>query len=91
MALRNLLALVFFACHFLVHIFFHRMCTHNLQASFFYPKHCRIHAIAVFSDADKYSKHVRLADEAFHIVPSKAKDSYLSSEKILNAALKLDL
>jgi 3-methylcrotonyl-CoA carboxylase alpha subunit len=51
-------------------------------------KKLNIHTIAVYSDADKHSKHVRLANEAIHIGSSKAKDSYLSSEKILNAALK---
>ena len=50
-------------------------------------KKLNILTIAVYSDADKNSKHVRLADEKINIGPSKAKDSYLSSEKILNAAL----
>ena len=40
-------------------------------------KKLNIHSVAVFSDADKKSKHVRLADEAFHIGPSKAQESYL--------------
>ena len=30
-------------------------------------KKLNIHSVAVFSDADKKSKHVRLADESFHI------------------------
>ena len=47
-----------------------------------------MHSIAVYSDADKNSKHVRLANEAIHIGPSKAQESYLSVEKILDAALK---
>ena len=51
-------------------------------------KKLNIHSVAVFSDADKKSKHVRLADESFHIGSSKAQESYLSVEKILNAALK---
>ena len=44
-------------------------------------KKLNIHSVAVFSDADKKSKHVRLADESFYIGPSKAKESYLSTER----------
>ncbi len=51
-------------------------------------KKLNIHSIAVYSDIDKKSKHVRLADEAVHIGNSKAQESYLSSRKIINAALK---
>ena len=51
-------------------------------------KKLNIQTVAVYSDADKNSKHVRLADEKIHIGPSKAKDSYLSSKKILDAALQ---
>ena len=51
-------------------------------------KKLNIQTVAVYSDADKNSKHVRLADEKIHIGPSKAKDSYLSSTKILDAALQ---
>ena len=52
-------------------------------------KKLNIHSIAVYSDIDKKSKHVRLADEAIHIGNSKAQESYLSSRKIINAALKV--
>lgn len=45
-------------------------------------------SVAVFSDADKGSKHVRMADESFHIGPSKSQESYLAFDKILNVALK---
>lgn len=51
-------------------------------------KKLNIHSIAVYSDIDKNSKHVRLANEAIHIGPSKAKESYLSTKNILDAALK---
>ena len=51
-------------------------------------KKLNIHSIAVYSDIDKNSKHVRLANEAIHIGSSKAKESYLSTENILDAALK---
>jgi 3-methylcrotonyl-CoA carboxylase alpha subunit len=45
-----------------------------------------IRTVAVFSDADAGSGHVRLADEAVHIGPSAATDSYLSIDRILEAA-----
>ena len=47
-----------------------------------------LYTIAIFSDIDKKSKHVRLAHESIHIGSSKAQESYLSSKKIINAALK---
>lgn len=47
-----------------------------------------IRTVAVFSDADRQSLHVKMADEAIHIGASASKDSYLVGEKILQAALK---
>ena len=44
--------------------------------------------VAVFSDADRHAPHVGLADEAVHIGASPASDSYLSVEKLLDAARK---
>ena len=52
-------------------------------------KKLNLHSIAVYSDVDKNSKHVRKADESVHIGGSKAQDSYLSSNKIIEAALKV--
>ena len=52
-------------------------------------KKLNLHSIAVYSDVDKNSKHVRKADESVYIGGSKAQDSYLSSNKIIEAALKL--
>ncbi len=43
-------------------------------------------SVAVFSDADRHAPHVSQADEAVHIGPSTAADSYLSIDKILDAA-----
>src|SRR5690242_3098545 len=45
-----------------------------------------IGSVAVFSDADRRSLHVRLADEAEHIGPGPSSESYLRSEGILEAA-----
>jgi 3-methylcrotonyl-CoA carboxylase alpha subunit len=45
-----------------------------------------IRTVAVYSDADAKALHVRQADEAVHIGPSPARESYLVGEKILAAA-----
>jgi len=45
-----------------------------------------IRTIAVYSDADAKALHVRQADEAVHIGPSPARDSYLDGAKIIAAA-----
>ncbi|GLT02313.1 3-methylcrotonyl-CoA carboxylase subunit alpha [Sphingobium jiangsuense] len=45
-----------------------------------------IRTVAVYSDADADALHVRSADEAVHIGPSPARDSYLVGEKIIAAA-----
>ena len=45
-----------------------------------------IPSVAVYSDADRASLHVRMADEAAHIGPSPSAESYLRIDKILDAA-----
>jgi acetyl-CoA carboxylase biotin carboxylase subunit len=45
-----------------------------------------IRSVAVFSDADRTSMHVRYADEAYHIGPSSSSESYLNIEKIIETA-----
>ncbi|MEH6410206.1 MAG: acetyl/propionyl/methylcrotonyl-CoA carboxylase subunit alpha [Hyphomonas sp.] len=45
-----------------------------------------IRTVAVYSDADASALHVRLADEALHIGPSPAAESYLVGDKIIEAA-----
>ncbi len=45
-----------------------------------------IRAAAVYSDADRESLHVRMADEAHGIGPAVAKESYLNVERILDTA-----
>jgi acetyl-CoA/propionyl-CoA carboxylase, biotin carboxylase, biotin carboxyl carrier protein len=47
-----------------------------------------IESVAVFSDADAGAPHVRGADRAVHIGPTPARDSYLSIERVLDAAAR---
>jgi acetyl-CoA carboxylase biotin carboxylase subunit len=47
-----------------------------------------IQSVAVFSDADRTSMHVRYADEAYHIGPSPSSESYLIIDKIIEVAKK---
>jgi 3-methylcrotonyl-CoA carboxylase alpha subunit len=45
-----------------------------------------IRTVAVYSDADAKALHVRQADEAVHIGPSPAAESYLRGDRIIAAA-----
>ena len=45
-----------------------------------------IRSVAVYSDVDRASLHVRKADEAYHIGPATASESYLNIDKIIDAA-----
>ncbi len=45
-----------------------------------------IATVAVYSDADRNARHVRLADEAVAIGPAPARESYLRADAILAAA-----
>lgn len=45
-----------------------------------------IPSVAVYSDVDRLSQHVRYADEAHHIGPAEARESYLNGEKIIAVA-----
>jgi acetyl-CoA/propionyl-CoA carboxylase biotin carboxyl carrier protein len=47
-----------------------------------------IESVAVFSDADAGAPHVRGADRAVHIGPTPARDSYLSIERVIEAAVR---
>lgn len=46
----------------------------------------RIATVAVYSDADRDSMHVRMADEAYNVGPAPSSQSYLRWEKILEVA-----
>jgi len=47
-----------------------------------------IETVAVYSEADRTSAHISLADEAYLIGPAAAKESYLNINKILEVAKK---
>ena len=47
-----------------------------------------ISTVAVFSEVDRASLHVRKADEAYSIGPAPAAESYLRGDKILEVALR---
>uniref|UniRef100_A0A8C6PA37 Methylcrotonoyl-CoA carboxylase subunit alpha, mitochondrial n=1 Tax=Nothobranchius furzeri TaxID=105023 RepID=A0A8C6PA37_NOTFU len=47
-----------------------------------------VRTVAVYSDADKHSMHVAMADEAYHIGPPASQQSYLSMKKVLEVAKK---
>ena len=49
-------------------------------------KKLNIKTVAVYSEADEYSKHVLEADESIFIGPAAASESYLSIKKIIDAA-----
>ena len=43
-----------------------------------------VQTVALYSDIDKNSKHVSLADEAYYVGPNPASESYLLGDKILD-------
>ncbi|TYC53448.1 acetyl/propionyl/methylcrotonyl-CoA carboxylase subunit alpha [Rhodobacterales bacterium] len=47
-----------------------------------------IRTVAVYSDADAGAKHVAMADEAFHIGPAPVSESYLKTDRIIEACRK---
>ena len=49
-------------------------------------KEMGIQTVAVYSEADRDSLHVNLADESYCIGPAAAKDSYLNMAAILSVA-----
>jgi len=48
-----------------------------------------ITSVAVYSDADRDSRHVKLADEAYHIGGSRPDESYLKADVLLALAKKV--
>ena len=47
-----------------------------------------VRTVAVYSDADRTAQHVLMADEAYRIGKSPARESYLVGERIIETALK---
>jgi acetyl-CoA carboxylase biotin carboxylase subunit len=45
-----------------------------------------VRSVAVYSDADRASLHVQLADQAYPIGPAPSRESYLAIDKIIGAA-----
>lgn len=54
-------------------------------------KEMGIETVAVYSEADKDSLHVQLADEAFCIGPASSKESYLNMTNIMSVAKMRDV
>ncbi|SES82796.1 acetyl-CoA carboxylase, biotin carboxylase subunit [Oceanobacillus limi] len=54
-------------------------------------KELDIETVAVYSEADKESLHVQLADEAYCIGPTLSKDSYLNFTNIMSVATLTDV
>ena len=51
-------------------------------------KNLGIQTVGVYSEADKYSKHTQLMDEAYLIGPPPPSESYLKVEHIIEVALR---
>jgi 3-methylcrotonyl-CoA carboxylase alpha subunit len=51
-------------------------------------KRLGVATVAVYSDADANARHVALCDEAWHIGPAPARESYLDMARILEVAKK---
>ncbi|HEX6710293.1 MAG TPA: biotin carboxylase N-terminal domain-containing protein, partial [Rubrobacter sp.] len=47
-----------------------------------------ISSVAVYSDADRESLHASIADEAYHVGPTPATESYLNVGKLIDVARK---
>jgi acetyl-CoA carboxylase biotin carboxylase subunit len=47
-----------------------------------------IPTVAVYSDCDRGARHVRDADQAVHIGPSQASESYLNIDRLIDAAAR---
>jgi acetyl-CoA/propionyl-CoA carboxylase biotin carboxyl carrier protein len=45
-------------------------------------------SVAVYSDPDREALHARLADEAYHVGPAPAAESYLNVERLIEVARK---
>src|SRR5690349_3987689 len=48
----------------------------------------QVTSVAVYSEVDRLSQHVRYADEAHEIGPADARESYLNGARIIETALR---
>ena len=46
-----------------------------------------VESVAIFSDADRHSQHVKMADLAVHVGGAASADSYLRGDRVIEAAL----
>ena len=46
-----------------------------------------IETVAIFSEADRGSAYLEMADEAYCVGPAPSRESYLNQARILNAAV----
>ncbi|MDQ4014085.1 MAG: acetyl-CoA carboxylase biotin carboxylase subunit, partial [Thermoproteota archaeon] len=51
-------------------------------------RHMSIKPIAIYSDEDVGSLHVKLADECYHIGPPSPSESYLNIDRIIETSKK---
>ncbi|AUJ26493.1 acetyl-CoA carboxylase biotin carboxylase subunit [Virgibacillus dokdonensis] len=49
-------------------------------------KKLNIQTVSVYSEADKYAPHVKMADESYLIGPPRVQESYLNAEKVIAIA-----
>lgn len=47
-----------------------------------------VETVAIYSDADEFSKHTQMADEAWRVGPAPVADSYLQMDRIIEIAIK---
>uniref|UniRef100_A0A8C0BDM3 Methylcrotonoyl-CoA carboxylase subunit alpha, mitochondrial n=1 Tax=Buteo japonicus TaxID=224669 RepID=A0A8C0BDM3_9AVES len=87
-------------CFWMNHVFFHywKKCGHNIGKILIANRGeiaCRVmrtakkmgvKSVAVYSEADRNSMHVAMADEAYCIGPAPSQQSYLAMEKIMQVA-----
>ncbi|KAI9605991.1 hypothetical protein H4Q26_004362 [Puccinia striiformis f. sp. tritici PST-130] len=47
-----------------------------------------VKTVAIYSDADRESRHVKMADEAYRVGPAQSTESYLNIEKIIELCIR---